>query len=108
MSRFRIGDATVTLRYVRTTDERWARDVYAGTVAVDDGPSWAFDDLSLPAGADEQRAAGDAVGFACAYTDGNRDDAPDWAPLASVANAIEEATCCAQDDHGDYTVEACE
>lgn len=105
MGTYKIGDATIALSLAGTTTERWARDVYTGSVTLPDGRAWTFDDLSLPHGASEERAASDAVGFASYYTSDNRGDVSDWVPSAELADAISEATMWAQDDRGDYAVE---
>jgi hypothetical protein len=99
-----IGDARVVLRY----DDRTAAyvgAVYAGRYA------WRFDELRNPPayrGAVDSaeaydKAAASAVSFGANYTTGNRGDAPDWAPSAAVADAI-DAAAWAQDDRGAYEV----
>ena len=109
MARRYIGDATIRIAYHDEGD-------YRGTVSAG-GRTWHFRDLHAPrmGGAanrhgydspeayDEQAAS--AVVFGAYYTTHNRgDDCPDWAPTPEVADAIEEAVQCNQNDSGSYAV----
>lgn len=107
MAKRYIGDAVITITYRDRGD-------YAGTVCAG-RKCWRFNELRGPAigfgrgvAYDSPKAydemAESAVGFGSYYTTHNRGDAPDWAPPADVADAIEEATAWAQNDQGDYEV----
>lgn len=108
MARRYIGDAVIEIKYRDTGD-------YAGTVSAG-GHTWRFADLNAPkaglgAGVayDSPEAydvmAASAVSFGSYYTTHNRGDAPEWAPSAEVADAIDEAVSGVMDDKGRYEVQ---
>lgn len=112
MARRYIGDAVIVITYHDDGD-------YRGTVSTG-GYSWRFRDLHAPpfldvpydSSAAYDKMAASAVSFGSYYTSGNRggDDtsderlAADGYPDVDTADAISEATGCAQDDHGRYAV----
>jgi hypothetical protein len=106
MAKRYIGDAVITINY----DDR--HQDYRGSISAG-GKTWRFTDLHEPrAGFGHSvdspiaydKMAASAVGFGSYYTTHNRGDAPDWAPSASVADAIEAATAYEQNDRGEYRV----
>lgn len=107
MAKRYIGSAVITVTYHDQGD-------YRGTVKAE-GKTWSFRDLHAPrmghgrgvaydsAEAYDSMAAS-AVSFGGYYTRGERSDAPDWAPSADVAQAINDATSWARDDRGRHAV----
>ena len=105
-----IGDAVVDIRYLGHIS---GRDEYAGHIKVK-GYVWKFAHLFAPSagfrfGYDSSEAydrmAETAISFGAYYTTANRGaDLPNWAPSSETADAINEATICAMNDNGHYSV----
>jgi hypothetical protein len=106
-----VGDAIIHIIYVGGI-----RDEYKGSIVVPGHPGkhiWRFNSLYAPAcgfkfAYDSSEAydqmAESAVSFGSYYTTHNRSDAPDWAPDAETADAIERATSQVLHGCGSYEV----
>jgi len=104
-----VGDCEIRLQYCGRTSDNRAK--YHGYILLPDGQRHNFTDLQSGVGLPGTRAedfddmAEVAVDFAAYYTTHNRGDAPDWAPPAELADAIEEAAMGGMKEEGGYEVQ---